>query len=209
MFPNSVNIEVVMDRKGKSRCYGYVQFNMEEEVMTALARDREPLDGRPIFISNCKPDRTERKAGFKYSVETEDNKLFVKGLPFDKTEDDIKEIFKSWGVKEVRLVRRRNGQSKGLAYVEFNDENSAKKAKNKTDQMKIGENTITVAISAPPPKTPNVPKPTGPVRHARSKLQMPLIPRALQVKSSDTSNGEAKPVQSKSNEDFRNMLLNK
>ncbi|KAJ3638700.1 hypothetical protein MTP99_002045 [Tenebrio molitor] len=208
VFPNAVNIEVVTNRQGKSRCYGYVQFSIEEEVMTALARDRELLDGRPIFISNCKPDRTERKAGFKYSVQVEANKLFVKGLPVDKSEDEVEAIFKEYGATTVRLVRHKSGQSKGLAYVEFPDGSSAKKAIQKTDQMKIGEHTISVAISAPPPKKPALPTSTVPSRSARIKLQVPMIPRTLQVKGG-TSNGESKSVVAKSNEDFRKMLLNK
>lgn len=44
----------------------------------------------------------------------------------------------------------RNGKSKGLAYVEFEDEQSASKALIQTDGMLIGENQIAVAISNPP-----------------------------------------------------------
>lgn len=205
-FPNAENIEIVVDRRGKSRCYGYVQFALEESVMVALARDRELLDGRPIFISNCKPNREERKAGFKYALGAESNKLFVKGLPHEKSEEEIESIFKPFGAKTVRLVRRRDGKSKGLAYVEFEDEESARKAIEKTDGMTIGEFVISVAISAPPPKKPAV-KSSEPVRHARSKLQIPMVPRALQVKSE--ANGDAKQIQKKTNEDFRNMLLKK
>jgi RNA recognition motif-containing protein len=108
----------------------------------------------------------------------------------------------------AEFKRHKSGQSKGLAYVEFPDGSSAKKAIQKTDQMKIGEHTISVAISAPPPKKPALPTSTVPSRSARIKLQVPMIPRTLQVKGG-TSNGESKSVVAKSNEDFRKMLLNK
>ena len=55
----------------------YIIF--QAEVEAALKRDREPLDGRPMFISRCDPDKLSRQAGFKYRTTLEKNKLFVKG----------------------------------------------------------------------------------------------------------------------------------
>ncbi|XP_044747032.1 squamous cell carcinoma antigen recognized by T-cells 3 [Coccinella septempunctata] len=209
IFPNAFNIEICLDRKGKSKCFGYIQFSHEEEVMTALARDREPLNGRPIFISNCKPDKNERKPVFKYSTEIEENKLFVRGLPKTLSKDEVMEIFKPYGAIDTRIVLHKNGQSKGLAYIEFPNPESTKKALTAVDQMKIGENVISVAISAPPPKKAIDEKPSEPTRNSRSRLQVPLIPRSVQVKS-DPSSTETKIVQTpKSNDDFRRMLLNK
>lgn len=82
--------------------------------MTALASDRIPLDGRPVFISELKPERVERQPAFKYATTTENNKLFVKGLPAEKTKEDIQEIFKQFNPKDVRLVMKKSGLSKGL-----------------------------------------------------------------------------------------------
>ena len=55
----------------------YIIFQAEAEA--ALKRDREPLDGRPMFISRCEPDKLSRQSGFKYRTTLEKNKLFVKG----------------------------------------------------------------------------------------------------------------------------------
>ncbi|KAJ8978971.1 hypothetical protein NQ317_001443 [Molorchus minor] len=186
LFPNSTGIELVRDRKGKSRCYGFVQFLKEEEAMTALARDRLPLDGRPVFISELKPDKTERKSEFKYATNTETNKLFVRGLPKTKTKDDVEELFKMYNPTDVRLVLHKNGQPKGLAYC--------------------------------PPRKKAFERIAEPVRHARSRLQVPLIPRSLQVKGVESKEKEANIENGsggasvgapKSNADFRKMLLKK
>ncbi len=48
------------------------------------------------------------------------------------------------------MVTYRNGKSKGIAYVEFEDEQSTSKALMQTDNMLIGEHQISVAISNPP-----------------------------------------------------------
>lgn len=209
MFPNAVNIDVCFDRKGRSKCFGYIQFSMEEEVFTALARDRELVNGRPIFISNCKPDKNERKPIFKYSTEIEENKLFVRSLPKTLTKDEVMDIFKPYGAIDTRIVLHKNGQSKGLAYIEFPNSEMTKKALSKTDQLKIGENIISVAISAPPPKQANDEQASLPVRNSRSRLQVPLIPRSLQVKNDQPMDETKKIETSKSNSDFRKMFLNK
>jgi len=48
--------------------------------------------------------------------------IFI-GLPFTCTKTDIENIFKPYGaLKDVRVVTFRNGHSKGLAYVDFEDE---------------------------------------------------------------------------------------
>ncbi len=53
-------------------------------------------------------------------------------------------------MKEARIVTYKNGKSKGLAYVEFEDEQSASKALLQTDGMLIDDRQISVAISNPP-----------------------------------------------------------
>lgn len=166
---------------------------------SALTRDREPLKGRPMFISRCKTQSSSNQPAFKYSTETEPNKLFIKGLPLKTTSADLEQMYKPFGDVQVRLITHKSGQSKGMAYVEFEDEESAKKALEQTDQKEIDGHVISVAISAPPPKKSKE-KEREPTRHARSRLQVPLVPRVVQEK--------VQKEEKKSNEDFRKMFLN-
>lgn len=71
----------------------------------ALEMDRRMLAGRPVFISRCERDKTSRQPGFKYSTTLETNKVFVKGISFDATSDDLRKFFSDFGeVKDVRIV---------------------------------------------------------------------------------------------------------
>lgn len=207
-FPNAEFVDLVLGRKGVSKRFAYVQLPNEEDVAVALTRDRELLKGRPMFISKCRASHEEEKQSvFKYTTGVEPNKLFVKGLPVRYTKEDVERLFKPYGCTEVRLITHKSGRSKGLAYVEFPDENKAKEAIKAKDQSQLGEHTITVAISAPPPKQDSRLKEQEPIRHARSRLQIPLVPRILQSKSQVAStSSDSTP---KSNEDFRKMLLSK
>ncbi|KAF5293014.1 hypothetical protein FQA39_LY13783 [Lamprigera yunnana] len=201
VFPNAVNMCIPTDRKGISRCFAYVQFEDANEVEKALARDREPLNGRPLFISKCLLDQTQRKNAFKYAVHNEENKLFVRGLPKKFSHEDVENIFKPYNCVAVRIVLHRSGQSKGLAYVEFKDKDAAETALKATDQSEVEGHVITVVISSPPQKRQSNELDTLiPVR--RSRLQIPLIPRAIQTKSSENNI----PGSSKTNEDFRKMF---
>lgn len=59
-----------------------VLYMFQAEAEAALKRDREPIDGRPMFISRCNADKHMRQSGFKYNTTLEKNKLFVKGEMF-------------------------------------------------------------------------------------------------------------------------------
>ena len=146
------------------------------------------------------------------------------GLPPSTTKEQLEEIFKVHGnLKDVRIVTYRNGHSKGLAYVDFDDEVSANKALIATDGMTIEDKVISVAISQPPQRKStavsgdsNQIKSLGGSSQSRSHFGNPktilsMIPRVLNQSANDKSdavsgNGVA---QSMSNADFRNMLLNK
>uniref|UniRef100_A0A182JYB4 RRM domain-containing protein n=1 Tax=Anopheles christyi TaxID=43041 RepID=A0A182JYB4_9DIPT len=225
IFPDLAieSIELVNSSSGKSRGFGYMQLASADEIPKALSFDRRPLNGRPVFISNVARDKTNRPNQFKYSSSFEPNKLFIKGLPFNLGREELHRLFEPFGpIKDIRIVCYRSGKSKGLAYLEYETETSAKKAVLKMDQHVIDGFTITVAISSPPPKkNPTAMDPTSAVGDnmgassslgsgkkllgkwdVKQKLS-PMIPTAVLKKSTALTSSE-KP---KSNDDFRKLLL--
>ncbi|XP_029163172.1 LOW QUALITY PROTEIN: squamous cell carcinoma antigen recognized by T-cells 3-like [Nylanderia fulva] len=218
-----ISIRMIKDYRGRSKGYCYVQLSSAEAVEEALKLDRTPLKGRPMFVSRCDPDKSTRSSGFKFSSMIEKNKLFVKGLPLTTTKEELEEMFKVHGeLKEVRLVTYRNGHSKGLAYVEYHDEATAKKALLATDGTNIQDKVISVAISQPPDRkntqteeSERQIKSLGGTTTSRTTFGLPktllsMVPRNVKTSNSNASatskNGVA---QSMSNQDFKNMFLNK
>ncbi|KAL1453971.1 hypothetical protein WDU94_010271 [Cyamophila willieti] len=145
-------VRLVKNFKGLSKGFAYVVFSKKSEAQAALGMDRIKIDKRPLFISECNPEKSARKPGLKFAVGVlEKNKLFVKNLPFSTTESDLREMFGKYGeLRDVRLVVHRSGKSKGLAYVEYSNEVSASQALLQTDNMEVGDKRIEVAISKPP-----------------------------------------------------------
>ncbi|XP_001946245.2 squamous cell carcinoma antigen recognized by T-cells 3 isoform X2 [Acyrthosiphon pisum] len=209
---------LVRDFKGRSKGFGYVLFEKPEMVEEALKKDRESVNNRPMFVSKCQPDKQSRSSGLRFPTELEKNKLFVKGLPFTCTKTDIENIFKPYGaLKDVRVVTFRNGHSKGLAYVDFEDEVSAAQALLKTDNTIIKDRTISVALSRPPERRdPSEIKSYPPVAKFKSqasplllgrRAKLSFTPSVLQKKSAQTASTSADDKTPLNNDDFRKMLL--
>nr|XP_031298787.1 squamous cell carcinoma antigen recognized by T-cells 3 isoform X3 [Camelus dromedarius] len=230
-----VEIRPIFSNRGDFRGYCYVEFKEEAAALRALELDRKSVEGRPMFVSPCvdKSKHPDFKV-FRYSTALEKHKLFVSGLPFSCTKEELEEICKAHGtVKDIRLVTNRAGKPKGLAYVEYENESQASQAVMKMDGMTIKENVIKVAISNPPqrrvPEKPETRKaPGGPLvprqiygARGKGRTQLSLLPRALQLPSAagtQAENGPAPPpagvtpaaeAPKMSNADFAKLLLRK
>ena len=209
------DLRLVRDYKQRSKGYCYVEFATEAQAKAALKRDREPINGRPMFISPNETDEGLKHPVFKYQATLEKNKLFVKGLDPKVTKEDLQELFGKYGaVKDVRIVTYRNGLSKGLAYVDYVDDASANAALISTDGMTFKEKEISVALSQPPPRKSQamdgkaIESMLGGGSRSR-KSQVSFVPSAVrrQNVTASASSLMPPPPPPKNNEEFRQMLL--
>lgn len=78
-------------------------------------------------------------------------KLFVGGLPFATTDDELRELFAAHGaVASANVVRdRESGRSKGFGFVEFENEDEGKAAEKALNGSELGGRTISVAEARP------------------------------------------------------------
>ncbi|XP_047683007.1 squamous cell carcinoma antigen recognized by T-cells 3 isoform X3 [Prionailurus viverrinus] len=229
-------IRPIFSNRGDFRGYCYVEFKEEKSALQALELDRKNVEGRPMFVSPCvdKSKNPDFKV-FRYSTALEKHKLFVSGLPFSCTKEELEEICKAHGtVKDIRLVTNRAGKPKGLAYVEYESESQASQAVLKMDGMTVKENVIKVAISNPPQrKVPEKPEarraPGGALvprqiygARGKGRTQLSLLPRALQRPGAPAARAENGPAPrpavttsaateapKMSNADFAKLLLRK
>lgn len=112
----------------------------------------------------------------------------------------------------------RNGNSKGIAYIEYENEKSASTAVMKMDEYEFMGRTLKVAISAPPSadERQNPPQQFQSNRNFPSTSTRPMIPRNEQKSrisfvpasvQKAASSDSAKPSSNMSNDDFRKMLM--
>ena len=78
-------------------------------------------------------------------------KVFVGGLPFATTDDELRELFEAHGkVASANVVRdRESGRSKGFGFVEFENEDEGKAAEKALNGSEVGGRTISVAEARP------------------------------------------------------------
>lgn len=78
-------------------------------------------------------------------------KVFVGGLPFSTTDDELRELFAAHGkVASANVVRdRESGRSKGFGFVEFEDTEEGKAAEKALNGSELGGRTISVAEARP------------------------------------------------------------
>ena len=76
-------------------------------------------------------------------------KLYVGGLSFDTTEENLRQAFENCGVVTVTEVKiiydRETDRSKGFGFVTFASEEMAEKAKNQMDNTELDKRTIRVS----------------------------------------------------------------
>ena len=78
-------------------------------------------------------------------------KLFIGGLPFSTSTDELGELFKQVpGVENVAIVTDRDtGQSRGFGFVEMATSEAADQAVQKFNGTTLGGRTLTVEIAKP------------------------------------------------------------
>ncbi|XP_064398817.1 squamous cell carcinoma antigen recognized by T-cells 3-like isoform X3 [Halichondria panicea] len=224
-------------QSNKGNVYAYVEFATPDPVASALGLDKTEIEGRPMYVSQFKEkgrpvsslgDKTPQRSDSKATV-------FVSHIAHHITDQELREHFQQCGeIKEVRLIKNREGRSKGFAYIEFTDESSANVAVarlNNSDEL--GMKRMSVAISNPPkggskgtfggpePETgfkrptfaPRDMQDNNPIVTSRRKTNIPLLPRALAKRAvsgdkntTSSTSGEGNKL---SNDDFRKLLAKK
>ncbi|HEX5456120.1 MAG TPA: RNA-binding protein [Candidatus Saccharimonadales bacterium] len=78
-------------------------------------------------------------------------KLFVGGLPFATTSEELEQVFAEFGtVASAKVITDRDsGRSKGFGFVEFEDDEEGKKAETEMNGKEIGGRSITVNQARP------------------------------------------------------------
>jgi RNA recognition motif-containing protein len=87
-------------------------------------------------------------------TQTLNKKLYVGSLPYSITEDELRELFSSYGpIDSVRIITDKfTGQSKGFGFVEMANGEDAKKAIDGINGKQIGGRTLIVNDARPEQK---------------------------------------------------------
>ncbi|XP_034657501.1 RNA-binding protein 4F [Drosophila subobscura] len=142
---------------------------LRAQAATAAPRSKAAAAGAPRAKAAPAAPRAKEAAaaaapppgGLKYSTELEKTKVFVKNIMPTVTTETLTELFGTCGtLKDVRLVEKKlppisrmYKTRKNIAYIEYEQAESAQKAVEQLNGHNLNGSVLSVAISDPPPKT--------------------------------------------------------
>jgi multiple RNA-binding domain-containing protein 1 len=105
---------------------------LDEHSLKLSISKRDAVKDKKTKDDKLLTKRKEKSEMATVDIEEEliSNKLTVKNLAFEATENDIKELFKTYGaLRKVRLPKKVNSKShRGFGFVEFVSSEEAKNA---------------------------------------------------------------------------------
>lgn len=134
--------------QGRSKGSAFVEFATREAADKAVAEGGN-LDGRDLRmnLSQQKPQNV-RPVAVDPAAEGSDT-LFCGNLKFDATEDDLRALFETIGtLRDVRVAKDQEGNSRGFAHVQYVSPDDAKEALSLNGQMVLGR-PVRLDLSAP------------------------------------------------------------
>ncbi|KAI3512166.1 hypothetical protein L1887_19397 [Cichorium endivia] len=143
IFGNILSCKVVTHEDGKSKGYGFVQFDSEECANSAIEKlNGTNIRGKQIYVGKFmkKSERILPSPDAKYT------NLYIKNLDLDITEEILDQTFSKFG-KIVSLVisRDENGVSRGFGFVNFENPDDARKAAEDMNGLDLGSKALYVA----------------------------------------------------------------
>ncbi|KAI3446277.1 hypothetical protein Pfo_002942 [Paulownia fortunei] len=151
------DVQLIMDRNTRrSKGVGYIEFYDVMSVPMAIALSGQPLLGQPVMV---KPSEAEKNLVQSTSVVTGGGgllgpysggarRLYVGNLPVTIKEDQLRQVFESFGT--VELVQMPSdpgsGNCKGYAFIQFARLEDAKAAQNLNGQLEIAGRVIKVSV---------------------------------------------------------------
>jgi len=127
---------------GRLRGYGHVEFTKAAAAKEALNLDGSYMGKRFIKVTTPMVPRIlqQQQQHETYGVERPPGcrSVFIKNLPYDTSEDELREAFKVFGpIVNVRIpMWGHTNQQKGSAYIDFKREDSAEIAVKKGMQIR-------------------------------------------------------------------------
>lgn len=142
-FGNILSSKVVMSEDGKSKGYGFVQFETEESANAAIDKLNGYLVGdKQIYVGKFvkKSDRVSSGPDTRYT------NLYMKNLDLDITEKFLYEKFSSFGnIISLAVAKDSSGMSKGFGFVNFDNPEDAKRAMETMNGLQLGSKILYVA----------------------------------------------------------------
>ncbi|KAJ8532786.1 hypothetical protein K7X08_015675 [Anisodus acutangulus] len=142
-FGNIISCKVAVSEDGKSKGYGFVQFETEDSANTAIEElNGSEVGGKQMYVGKF-VKKSDRILPIPDEIYTN---LFIKNLDLDISEEHLREKCSEFGkIISLVIAKDENGGSKGFGYVNFENPNDARRAMEDMNGSKLGCKILYVA----------------------------------------------------------------
>ncbi|QRW27494.1 RNA recognition motif protein [Rhizoctonia solani] len=156
-FGNITSAVLQTDNEGKSRGFGFVNYENHEEAERAVNEMHEKeIKGKVLFVGRAQK-KSERQSELARSHEAakqeRQNKyagvnLYVKNLDDDVDDDKLRAEFEAFGtITSCKVMRNERDISKGFGFVCFSTPDEATKAVTEMNNKMIGTKPLYVSLA--------------------------------------------------------------
>ncbi|XP_019707943.1 polyadenylate-binding protein 2 isoform X3 [Elaeis guineensis] len=156
-YGNITSAVVMREGDGKSKCFGFVNFEDPEHAAKAVKElNGKKFDGKEWYVGKAqkKSEREmELKGRFEQRMQEAADKnqganLYLKNLDDSIGDDKLRELFSEFGtITSCKVMRDPNGVSRGSGFVAFQSPDDASKALAEMNGRMIGSKPLYVALA--------------------------------------------------------------
>ncbi|CAH9128778.1 unnamed protein product [Cuscuta epithymum] len=148
---------VMKGANGKSKCFGFVNFEKPEDAASAVKElNGSSLNDNVLYVSRAQK-KSEREAELRSKFEQErasrfeklkHSNLYLKNLDDSINDEKLKELFSEFGtVSSCKVMLDPQGTSKGAGFVAFSSPEEAARAMDAMNGRLVGRKPLYVAIA--------------------------------------------------------------
>ncbi|XP_061864970.1 polyadenylate-binding protein 1-like isoform X1 [Colius striatus] len=155
-FGKTLSVKVMMDSTGRSKGFGFVNFEKHEEAQKAVAdMNGKEINGRLVYVGRAQK-RLERQSELKRKFEQMKQErvsryqgvnLYVKNLDDGIDDERLRKEFSPYGTITSAKVMTEGGHSKGFGFVCFSSPEEATKAVTEMNGRIVSTKPLYVALA--------------------------------------------------------------
>ncbi|XP_009586443.1 PREDICTED: LOW QUALITY PROTEIN: embryonic polyadenylate-binding protein-like [Fulmarus glacialis] len=158
-FGKTLSVKVMMDNTGRSKGFGFVNFEKHEEAQKAVAdMNGKEINGRMVYVGRAQKrwGALERQSELKRKFEQikqervsryQGVNLYVKNLDDGIDDERLRKEFSPYGTITSAKVMTEGGHSKGFGFVCFSSPEEATKAVTERNGIIVGPKPLYVALA--------------------------------------------------------------
>ena len=153
----TTSVVIMKDGDGKSRGFGFVNFEDAESAAAAVEKLNGSMQGdKEITVCRAeKKSERESKLRAQFDAERKERQekfaganLYLKNLDDTVGDDKLREIFADYGtITSCRVMKDPNGVSRGSGFVAFSSPEEATRAVTEMNGKMVGQKPLYVAIA--------------------------------------------------------------